>query len=483
MIKKIEVGIFIFFLILSGFFSTYKLKESPSVWYDEGFYVQVASNLSTHGKYGLQLLPGEIEPVSRLVTVGYPLIYPLASAFKIFGHNILVARGVMVFFILGFVIGSYLLARRLFGVRHALASFGLLATFAPLYGNGKSVLGEVPGLFFMAISLLILEKALSGAKRSDIKFILAGVFAGLCASTKPIFLLFLLSIGLILLIKWHQGKLRMRNVILLAVSVLVPLIIWVYIQFSFNENIINILSYYVKPFQEKSIHDFIFENLRHFISDSGPIYLLVMILAWLSGLIIRRRKKIEVSASEMVSFVFSILISLAYLRTNGWYRFIFPAQAVSLIYFSKSISLIIEFIGEKLKLRVFPRVCNFFWIMPIFCFSILGAYQIMFKSFVAEAYKSDKTAFWENYFKDIRKEQIFFFYDTPEVAALNFGGKYYQYISPNGRDIGSSGLKAIDLGIPERIILRTDAYEWGENRFSKYRPQTKAYKYTILIKK
>ena len=58
MIKKIEIAILSVILLLVGFFATYKLSESPSVWYDEGFYVQIASNLSTYGKYGLQLQPG-----------------------------------------------------------------------------------------------------------------------------------------------------------------------------------------------------------------------------------------------------------------------------------------------------------------------------------------------------------------------------------------------------------------------------------------
>lgn len=107
----------------------------------------------------------------------------------------------------------------------------------------------------------------------------------------------------------------------------------------------------------------------------------------------------------------------------------------------------------------------------------------MFSSFVAEAYKSDKTAFWENYFKNIPREQTVFFYNVPEVAALDFGGKYYQYISPAGWQIGSSGLEAIDSGKVDSIILRTDAFEGSEGKFSKYRSQVKAYKYTILIKK
>ena len=57
------------------------------------------------------------------------------------------------------------------------------------------------------------------------------------------------------------------------------------------------------------------------------------------------------------------------------------------------------------------------------------------------------------------------------------------YISPAGWEIGASGLEAINSGKVDRVILRTDAFEGNENRFSKYRPQMKAYKYMILIKK
>lgn len=480
--KKFEIIILSFFLFLTGFFATYKLSESPSVWYDEGFYVQIASNLSEQGKYGMQLQPSKIEPVSKLITVSYPLIYPLAFAFKIFGNSIIVARGTMTFFIIGFVLASYLLAKKLFGVTYALGAIALLATFAPLYGNGKSVLGEVPGLFFLTLSLLSLEKTMSGKNKSRLGFVLAGLFAGLCISTKPIFLLFAPALALAIFIKWRKGNLALTDFFYFAVSAIIPLVFWFYVQFGFNESIADILSFYANPFQEKNIYSVIFENLRHFVSDSGPIYLIIMLLIWSSGIILRRRKKIEISTSEMAAFAFSLLISAGYLKTNGWYRFIFPAQAISFIYFPKSISLLVEFVGERLKFRKFSQVARFFWIVPVFCLAALGIYQTMFSSFVAEAYKSDKTAFWENYFKNIPREQVMFFYNVPEVAALDFAGKYYQYISPAGWEIGSSGLKAIDLGIPDSIILRTDAFEGNESKFSKYKSQMKAYKYTILIK-
>ena len=80
-------------LVFAGalFCATYRLTESPSVWYDEGIYIQSATNAIQHGKVGFQFSPGTITHISR-VSVGYPLIYPLAIWFKIFGVSVLSAR-------------------------------------------------------------------------------------------------------------------------------------------------------------------------------------------------------------------------------------------------------------------------------------------------------------------------------------------------------------------------------------------------------
>ena len=173
------------------------------------------------------------------------------------------------------------------------------------------------------LSLLSLEKTLSNEKKSRLGFVLAGLFAGLCISTKPIFLLFAPAVALAIFIRWRKRKLDLPDFLRFATSAIIPLIFWFYIQFGFNESIAQILSFYANPFQEKNTYSVIFENLRHFVSDSGPIYLIIMLLIWSIGIILRRRRKIEISSSEIAAFSFSLLISAGYLKTNGWYRFIF----------------------------------------------------------------------------------------------------------------------------------------------------------------
>src|SRR3989344_8580017 len=153
MTARLQNILVVLLFCIAGFFATYHLTESPQVWYDEGMFTQTAINLAYFGHEGLRVAPDTIEPSSKLITVGYPLVYPLAGWFKAFGVSVLSARSLMVLFILGFLLASYLFTKRLFGPSLALGVLALLATLPTLYGNGESVLGEVPGLLYLVLSL------------------------------------------------------------------------------------------------------------------------------------------------------------------------------------------------------------------------------------------------------------------------------------------------------------------------------------------
>ena len=57
----------------------------------------------------------------------------------------------MVVFLLMLVAASFWLIYEVFGYKEAVISTLLLVSFAPLYGNGKIVLGEIPGLLFLVL--------------------------------------------------------------------------------------------------------------------------------------------------------------------------------------------------------------------------------------------------------------------------------------------------------------------------------------------
>ncbi len=487
MSRKLEITIFILIVTIATFFSTYKLSESPGVWYDEGMYIQAASNLADGHGANFQFAPGDISPIPT-VTVGYPVIYPLALLFKIFGTDILVARGMMVFFILSLIILVYFLVRKRYGPVITLSSMALIATFPPLYGNGKSVLGEVPALLFLTLSLIFVRWAILAPSPNPHKrwIILAGFCAGICAAAKLIFLLFLPAFALVIFVNWRRKKLDGMDVILAGFFSFIPVGVWFFVQYYGVVSMNTILKFYANPLGAPSLLVVVKDNLINFVTEAGPLYLLLMILVWLVSVVIRKKKKIIISAEEWTAIVFSLLVFLAYLRIVGWHRYLFPAQIVAMFYFVPALTVCFHWISDLIHNRLPAtsiHIKRWGTICIVVALCVWGVYGVMFNSWVANSYTSHKTAFWLNYFREVSPDKSIFFYDVPEVAIFDLHRNYYQYmpLSAAGGPYGSQWLKVIEKGIVDQIIVRTDTLEGNKEWFTnKYHPVLRPYKYTIL---
>ncbi|HUQ30354.1 MAG TPA: glycosyltransferase family 39 protein [Candidatus Paceibacterota bacterium] len=457
------------------FFATYHLTESPPFTFDEGWYFQTAANLVTANVEGIQLAPGDIEHVSTFVTVGYPLIYPLALWFKLFGISVLSARSLMVLFILLFLITSYVLARKLCGVATALAALALLATFPPLYGNGKPVLGEVPGLLYLVLSLLCLYQARTHTLHKTFWIILTGISVGLCIVTKPLFLIMAPALLAGVYGEWKKNIFTLRDIGIGFLSTLAPIAAWVVVQFRSSDSFSTVLSYYANPYNTQ-LSTTILHNLGGLFSDVNTLYTVGIAFVWAAALWVRRTAQEDIPSEERIAFVFAMLVILAYLRTGGFYRYLFPAQAVMLIFFPHALMRISMFAHS-----FFPRLQSRLVAMSfITLLGMLGSYQVLFHSWVAEAYTSQKTAFWESYLSEVSTTTSIFFYNAPEVAAFAPHRNYYQYIENFGRSIGADQRTAITAGTVDRIIIQTGWYIPTDPLFKKYTTDRTAYKYSVL---
>lgn len=470
--KKLEIIIFLFLVGIILFFSTFRLTESPSVWYDEGIYFQTAANLANQGIAGMQFAPGYIDSISHQLTVGYPLIYLLALWFKIFGASIIAGRSLMVLFMLGLLIVSFILSKRLFGTKPAIGTLALLTTFPPLYGNGKSILGEVPGLFYLALFLLCFNLARASISRKMFWFIIAGICAGLAIVTKPIFLLLLPAIVIGVIVEWKRGGMGIREVLGAAGAGVLPIITWLFVQFQPGDSLKSVLSYYANPSDMTNILQAVLANVRNLFTDLGPLFLVGMMIVWLVSLWLRRKNHKSIRTEEIISIAFSLLVIAAYPRTAGWYRYLFPAQIISLVFSPYALLVIAEQVTLVWKQRAL--------ILIFTLLAGLGAYQTMFNSWVAEAYGSRKTAFWQEYFEKLPDSISIFFYDTPEVAMFDRSSNYYQYLQPAGGDIGTEELDTLIRGIPDMVIMKTGVWK---DQYPYYTIQKEVYKYTILVRK
>ena len=83
----------------------------------------------------------------------------------------------------------------------------LLVSFAPLYGNGKIVLGEIPGLLFLVLFLLALNKLEDSGYKNHFWSVWAGLGMGLAIVAKPIFILLLPAV--VIWVLWKRKTIRL----------------------------------------------------------------------------------------------------------------------------------------------------------------------------------------------------------------------------------------------------------------------------------
>jgi hypothetical protein len=186
-IRYLLVGLAVLILV---FLATYHLTSYPATWFDEGSHLHVPKMLVQHGVYADFSSEG-YRYYGPTVGLGPTVMLPIAAAFELFGIGLAQARAVMVLYLFASIAMFYLLARSLGGQRIALVATALLVTSrgVALIDNGRQVLGEVPGLFFLAAGFLVWFTAWEQPRWA--KLILAGVLMGLSAVTKDQYLLIL----------------------------------------------------------------------------------------------------------------------------------------------------------------------------------------------------------------------------------------------------------------------------------------------------
>ena len=327
------------FITLAAF---WRLPQSPATWFDEGINLGIAKNLVTHGVYSLEVAPHAfVEDRQFLITTNYPVLLPAALSIKLFGFNLAAARLPMAIFLILFALAAYALAKRLYSKDAAIMSVALIASFAPFYGNGKAVLGEVPGLFYLLTGLLFLRGA-AGRKR----LFLAGLFFGLSAATKPFFLVALAAVvvGEIVMHRKNAAVcLKKCGTILCGAAP--PLLIWfisIFPDFSFAR-IAAAASYYANSYGAGDFLALVAGNLMRFVSETTPLHFLFLALVVCSGIWRRRRKDGEnFSAAEIILLVFVAITFAWYLKTPGWYRYFFPAHLILLVLFPGTLGMLLK---------------------------------------------------------------------------------------------------------------------------------------------
>lgn len=469
-----EEKYFFCLLLAAAFFSLYHLTEAPPTWYDEGMVVQLAVNLARFGVFGTQVAPGEFVS-GAMTSTGFPVVFPVAASFSLFGINLLSARLVMAGYLALFVVAAYIFTKKVFGKKEALFSAALVITFSSLYGIGKNVLGEMPGLFFLMLFLLSLYRIEAGGG-SRKNFFWSGIFFGLCLATKPTFLV--LGPALVLAILISRFKFSLKDFAAFVAGAFIPLAVWLFTQFGSGDSAGYIFEFYSNPYRLSGVLHVILQNTTRFFTEATPLHFLVLLAIWLGSIILRFRSRIKISLTEAVAVFFVLGILSAYLRTPGWYRYFFPAHMLVLVFFAPAFF----FLARKLNFfnaALVSRAAKGFLALLL----LFQSYNLFFTSWIRSYYDSKSTEIAERYFKDQSPEKTFFVYDMPSMVIFLPSANYYQYIAVNAEGywgIGKDKLGLIKQGIPDEIILSSDFWPDHADMFSGYREKENLGRFVAL---
>lgn len=427
----------------------YGFPDSPSPWFDEGINMGIAKSLVQKGVYSLQIGPERfIDEPSLLITTNYPLLIFVAAVFRIFGSGLWQVKVIMSIFLALFVFLSYQFVRKNYGKYYALMSYALLIFFLPLYGNGKSGLGEVPGLTYFLGGLFLIN----GKKGWRLFF--AGLLFGLAAVTKSMYLLLIAAVAvgeIYLAIK--DRKSDYRRWLVLCAGAALPLLIWAYTllprQVS-NDYLAKTFQLYSNPYQAS---DTFLQNLFRFVSESTPIHFALLLIIVMIAKIRSRRPLLE---AEAILLVFIALNIIFYLRTVGWYRYFFPAHILLLLLFPAALFDAIESVKRDGRLKIY---------LPVLIFSLLLAAQAgtLWMNIQSSLYYNPVPRnFSEMADRSIGVNDNVLVVEMPEIAFLLHGNRIWQRIHTNPHVV------------PDIDILKTNPYpeyiisqQWEEDEYLK----------------
>lgn len=446
------VFILTIFLIITHF------TDTPRVWVDEGVFTETARNFAEHRVLGLQTEPGNFFEMNALLSTGYPVIFPVSLSFSLFNTGIWQARLPMLvyMFILAFLF--YLFAKKRYGFYTGISSLLLLISFSPFYGNGRPVQGEVPGLAFLVLGLLMLLYLEEGDFKSKKWAIFSGLAFGLSASTKPIYLFVLSLVLVITLIFWYRKIENKKAILILGLGFILPIILLMFVQFPTKDSLFKIVPTYLHlaSNHESSapIMEIFIKNLSKFFTESTPILFLVLLVTSIVSILFKhfKQKSNNSSVTEFIIISFVVLNWLFYLPGTGWYRYFFPAHVLLYLIFPATI-LTISKLTNKLILK---------WMILLVptTLIILQFYHLVFLSDTSFTVKRTRNTELAEVLSKIEPKKKVLFYGTTEAIIFLKGGNYSQYLSM-GDFLEAGDESALSNQLYDVILTSTDPQDTG----------------------
>src|SRR3989338_6559005 len=473
--KVIKYSPLLMICIIKIFLSNYCLRYNPSSWFDEGIYIQIANNLSAHGQLVIQVAPDSFAPTA-FMTVGYPIYYAVAIFYKIFGVGFLSARFAAVFYLIFFIIAFFVLNKKLYNQSTALLSTLLLITFAPLYGNGRNLLGDVPGLFFMTLGLIGFLYWEKSEFKNNLPALIAGLGFGLAVAAKPNFLVLGSGILIALILNIKIIKKQIKQCFIFVLGGLTPIFWWAYAQSVSIDMTTSLFKYYTNPYAKEDVAFLVLPNLIRFITESTPLYFTFLSITLILAIIFKLKQKQKITGAEIIIYFFILFTFISYLRTPGWYRYFFLAHIWLIFLFTDNIEIIIKKVFFIIKK---PQYFVFLIITPLI---LAQSIHLLITDLECSETKVDIANNFLNQWVENKSNILFI--NVPELVARIPHINYYQYLESNrGLIFGQKELDDIKYNIYEKIILKNIEEKSIKDKLECYELDNKVNIYEFYKKK
>jgi len=431
-------------IIFVNVYSARTLTTKPAVWYDEGINIELARNFSEFGQLDLVVAPLTFSGRGPTIgSTGYTTTLPLALVFKIFGFGLEQARLYMLVWMTALVVCLFIFAQKTWGADTALLATFLVATFASFYGNGRSVMGEIPGFVFILLCLIwYLHKN---------NIFMAGIFLGLAIISKPSVFIFFIP-AFVLLLLWQKRNF-FSNLFKLGASSFLAFIVWIviYSATALAPATWNVLgTHFSNPYEREGLNSIINikNNLIAWPHSSTLVYfsllaLVVTVAAYFDRDFYKKNRPLFLLAG-----FYSLGAIFYFLKNITIFHYLAAVQLLIFILLAPSLKVLINRFFSRGYSRLLTIVCFSFLILFQFVYLFTGA-----KLFYSNAPQATFNYVQENYSPD----EIVGLIDMPPVAALIPAHRRLQTISTYGlRDLGLNPLSLSAANLPGIIIFGAD---------------------------
>ena len=335
--------VIVIFSLWSPFFSFSRtgivntLIGTPKYWFDEASTVDAARSLVELGKLDIAVEPGKVTGKPLYAnSPGFTVQFPLAILFKYFGVGVLQMRIYALLWLFATAAAIYCVWREIFDAETAWWGTLLIVTFTSFYANGRTIVGTLPGLFFLLLALYHIYGRQS--------YVWGGVLAGLALVTKPSMFLLIVPVFLIeFLISEHPHFFKKSfQVIGGALPILA---VWLLIIFPHPFSLQSwkdAFTVYGNHYSDPSLYSTFSHTWKSFFSNTTVIYFLL--LSTLVIGVLARFPEYDTAKRRVSNFILLYVpFALIYFFTSpGWFRYLVVFQVFMLLLVYPSLKKLFE---------------------------------------------------------------------------------------------------------------------------------------------